>query len=173
MNRVVARELARRFRDQHGVASRSQLLALGVSRALLARRLRSGEWEPVGRRVVRLAGSQPTTEQQLLGYCLAAGPSAVASHDSAAWLWKLAPPPTRHHLTVGRTSSARAVGAYVHKPRVFPCEVAMVRHIPCTSPPRTILDLAGTSSPEQLGQVVDRAVADKLVSTEALDAELG
>ncbi len=60
MSRIATRELARRFRDQHGVVSRSQLQALGVSRNMVQHRLGTGEWEKLSPKTVRLAGSART-----------------------------------------------------------------------------------------------------------------
>ena len=168
-----ASELARRFRDQYGVVSRAQLSALGISAGTIKRRLATGEWELLGPRVVRLGGSSPTPEQHLLGLCLAAGPTAVASHLSAAWLWRLSDVPERHAVTVARGLSGRVRGADVHRPRVYPAEVVTYRHIPCTGPLRTIVDMASVSTPDELEQVVDQALASKLVTLEGLEAELG
>ena len=149
MTRVVTRELVHRFRDQHGVISRSQLNALGVSSRALRRRLASGEWEQVGHRAVRLASSRQTPEQDLLAQCLAAGPTAVASHQSAAWLWRLAEVPDRHAVTVPRSLSGRRLTCDVHRPIDFPARIAMVANIPCTDPLRTIVDAAAVMTSEE------------------------
>ena len=172
MRAVAARELARRLRDQHGVISRDQLRAIGVGPAMVAQRLQSGEWEAVMPSVVRLAGSAPTPEQRLFAECLAVGPAAIASHLSAAWLWRLTGPPDRHHLTVPRATSARAGSAHVHRPRDFPAQVASVKQIPCTTPLRTIVDVAGLCRPEELGDIVDNALSKRLVDVPSVEAEL-
>jgi len=172
MRAVGARELARRFRDQHGVLSRDQLRAIGVSPGIVRRRLQSGEWETVVPRVVRLSASARTPEQRLLADCLAVGPSAIASHLSAAWLWHLSEPPERHHLTVPRALSARSAAARVHRPRDFPAQVAMLKQIPCTTPLRTIVDVAGLCPPDELEDIMDRALSAKLVDIAGVEAEL-
>lgn len=166
------RELAKRFRDQYGIVSRSQLYALGASRALVRRRLATGEWEAMNGRVVRLASAAPAPEQQLLGLCLAAGPGAVASHLSAAWLWHLCELPERHAITVARTMSSRTMGGDVHRPRQYPSRVVVQRGIPCTTPLRTIVDAAAVCTPDELEDVVDRALANRLVSVDGIEAEL-
>jgi very-short-patch-repair endonuclease len=173
MKPVVSREVARRFQDQHGVISRAQLQALGVSRAVVRTLLASGQWEELGPKVVRLAGTSPTPEQDLLGLCLRAGPAAIASNLSAAWLWQLTGVPARHAVTVPRTFSGRTIGGEVHRPRDFPAQMVVLRRIPCTNPLRTIVDVAGVSTPDELEGILDRALAGKLVTVEAVDAELG
>jgi very-short-patch-repair endonuclease len=171
MSRIATRELSRRFRDQHGVVSRSQLQALGVGSRAVQRRLATGEWEAPSSKTVRLAGAARTPEQDLFALCLTAGPSATASHQSASWLWQFSPSPARHAVTIPRTSSGRAVIGDVHRPRDFPGHVGVVRNIPCTDPLRTIVDVAAVTSPEDLEDIVDRALASKMVSLEAIDAE--
>ncbi|HXW78831.1 MAG TPA: type IV toxin-antitoxin system AbiEi family antitoxin domain-containing protein [Acidimicrobiales bacterium] len=172
MTRVVTRELVHRFRDQHGVISRSQLNALGVSSRALRHRLATGEWEQVGHRAVRLAGSRATPEQDLLAQCLAAGPAAVASHQSAAWLWRVADVPERHAVTLPRSVSGRRLTCDVHRPIDFPLRIAMVANIPCTDPLRTIVDAAAVMTSGDLELLVDRALARRIVTLEGIDAEL-
>jgi Transcriptional regulator, AbiEi antitoxin len=172
MIRTSTRELVHRFRDQHGVISRSQLNALGVNSRALRRRLATGEWEPVGHRAVRLAGSRQTPEQDLMAQCLAAGPAAVASHQSAAWLWHLAEVPDRHAVTVPRSLSCRRLTCDVHRPVDYPAHIAIVANIPCTDPLRTIVDTAAVMTPEELELMVDCALAGRLVTMDGIEAEL-
>jgi hypothetical protein len=143
-----------------------------VNSRTLRRRLATGEWEQVGHRAVRLASSRQTPEQDLLAQCLAAGPAAVASHQSAAWLWRLAEVPGRHAVTVPRSLSGRRLNCDVHRPIDFPARIAMVANIPCTDPLRTIVDAAGVVTSEELELIVDRALASGLVTMDGIDAEL-
>lgn len=172
MNRTATRELARRFRAQHGVVSRSQLYALGVTTSMVRRRLATGEWEKLSSKTVRLSGSGHTPEQDLLALWLTAGPSAVASHQSAAWLWRFADVPPVHAVTLPRGASGRAVNGRVHRPQEFPSHVVTLRNIPCTDPLRTIVDAAAVVSPEELDGIIDRALASQVVCMEAIEREL-
>ncbi len=172
MTRISNRELARRFRDQHGVISRSQLRALGASRHMVQRRLNTGEWERVSPKTFRLVGAGRSPQQDLFALCLTAGPTAVASHQSAAWLWQFANPPEHQAVTVARSSSSRTDIGEVHRPRDFPAHIVTLRNIPCTDPLRTIVDVAGVTSPEDLEGIVDRALASKVVSMDAITTEL-
>ncbi|MGH9055237.1 MAG: type IV toxin-antitoxin system AbiEi family antitoxin domain-containing protein [Acidimicrobiales bacterium] len=56
MQRLESRELRSRFRDHHGVVSRSELRVLGVTSKTERAMVAKGEWERVGRNVVTPAG---------------------------------------------------------------------------------------------------------------------
>jgi hypothetical protein len=169
---VDARELRRRFRDQHSLVTRSQLRLLGVGWKEERRQLERGEWEMFSPTVVRLAGSRRTPEQALMAACLAGGPSAVGSHESAAWLWGIGPVPDRHAITVSRGVSRPVGAARVHRPKDYP-EHVVVRHgIPLTNPLRTLVDLGSVVTGDRLHEAVDRALASKLVTVEGMEAEL-
>lgn len=73
----------------HGVVSRAQAVALGLSVRQIERALRTRELQPLYRGVYVLGGVVPSAKTRLLGACLAAGPEAVGSHRSAAWAWNL------------------------------------------------------------------------------------
>jgi hypothetical protein len=172
MKPTQARELQARFRAQHGLVTRAELRALGMTSRLERQQIESGEWELVGPTVVRLSGAPRTPEQDLLAACLWAGPSAVASHQSAAWLWGLWDFPRRHATTVARGVSARPRGADVHRPREPPAHVVMHRGIPCTNPLRSLVDLAAVVTEDGLDGAIDRAVASRLLAAEGIEAEV-
>ncbi len=172
MKQVQSRELTHRFRSQHGVVSRSELRLLGIPDWAERTKVARGEWERIGKRVVRLAGAPATPEQRLMAACLDAGPSAVASHQSAAWLWELCPLPDRPAVTVARNMPRRIQGVEVHRPLERPARVSVRHGIPCTDPLRTLLDLAGVCEREILDGAVDRALARRLVSVPAIEAEI-
>ena len=88
---------------------------------------------------------------------LQAGPQAIASHASAAWLWDLpgfAPGTT---VTRPRSHGDRATGG--HRPTVVPPHhVTVLREIPVTSLPRTIFDLAAGHDLGRMARLVDTVV---------------
>jgi very-short-patch-repair endonuclease len=173
MRKLDARQVSTRFRRQHGVAARSELRGLGVTAGMEAVRVARGEWERPTARVVRLAGSPRSPEQGLMIALLEAGPAAVASHESAAWLWGLLPAPARHAVTMSHVASARKGPFTLHRLRGGPPTVVTRRGFPVTNPLRTLVDLAGVVSSDQLDTAVDRAVASRLVTVEGIAAELG
>ncbi len=172
MKKLDLRQVGARFRRQYGVAARSELRALGVTAKNEQARVARGEWERPSARVVRVAGSPRSPEQDLMVALLEAGPAAVASHQSAAWLWGLLPPPARHAVTVGMASRWRPGRFDVHRLKGEPPAVSVCRNIPTTNPLRTLVDLAGDVSNDVLDDAVDRAVAAKLVTVAALEAEV-
>jgi very-short-patch-repair endonuclease len=173
MKPVEQRELGHRFRNQHGLITRQELRLLGVTASEERRRRAAGEWEVAGPGVLRLAGSPRTPEQGLLAACLACGATAVASHRSAAWMWGLLDqPPDRPAVTVARTGRTRVRRVEVHRPVDYPAHVVVVRRVPCTNPLRTLVDLAAVTPSGVLDSAVDRALAKRLLTVGAIDAEL-
>src|ERR1700722_4047205 len=135
MKPIEARELRARFRDQHGLVTRRESRGLGVTAAQERHRLATGEWELAAPGVIRLAGAPRTPEQALMAACLAAGPSGVASHQSAAWLWGLLDrAPDRPAVTTSRGANGQLRGMDVHRPVDYPAHMVTVRRIPCTNP---------------------------------------
>lgn len=87
---------------------------------------------------------------------LACGENAVLSHRSAAALWKIRPP-VSGSIQVTAHSKTRERGALIQHSSDLPAdEVTIEDGIPVTTVPRTIFDLAATSSIE----VVEYAFAE-------------
>lgn len=118
-------------------------------------------------------GDVLTPAGELLAACVGAGPPAVASHRSAAWLWGLvgdAPP--RPEITVALTQRPRRPNLQVHRRGdIDPASTSLRRAVPCTNPLRTLADL-GEVDPASLDGAVDRALAVRLVTVEGLLAEI-
>lgn len=166
------RELNRRFAAQYGLVTTADLRALGVDSRIERRRLESGEWVRIGKHVIRLASRAASHEQVALAACLEAGTWALASHQSAAWLWGLTGAPRRHSVAVPRRFCPVVAWADVHRTSDPPAVSRLVRGIPVTDPLRTLVDLAATSDPGTLDAAVDRALAAQLVTVEGLTAEV-
>lgn len=172
MRTLDLRQISARFRRQYGVAGRRELRGLGVSADYERVRVARGEWERPTSRVLRLAGSPVSPEQALMIALLDVGSAAVASHQSAAWLWGMLPPPERHAVTVGLDTRWRPGPFDLHRLQGAPPATTARRSIPATNPLRTLVDLAGVVTPDVLDDAVDRAVASKLVTVEGVEAEL-
>src|SRR5713101_1944212 len=101
MYRALRREIDTILRNQHSTICGEQARRAGLSQAQICRLATTGEWDRVHRGVYRTASSVPTFEQRLMAACLAGGPTAVVSHESAAWIWQLlASPPSRPTISV-------------------------------------------------------------------------
>jgi hypothetical protein len=159
----------------HGIISRAQAQDLGLTEEQINRALRSGRWASLHRGVYRRAGEPAGPQARLYAACLAAGPSAVASHASAAWLWELGPgPPSRPCVTVALSRSARLQGVDQHRRNDVDYERVLVRlGIPVTDPIRTLADLGAGAAAAELDDAVDRALARRLVTVEGLEHEVG
>lgn len=146
---------------QHGVVSRRQLLAVGVSGDTIDMRLRQGRLVGVHRGVYAVGHAELRDEGRWLAAVEAHGAGAALSHFSAGSLWELgefALLPI--HVTVtGGGGRALRRGLRVHRVVSLPRdEVAFRRAIPVTTVSRTIADLAGTVSDRQLEQMIRSAV---------------
>lgn len=167
-----SRELRRRFASQYGLVTRAQLRALGVDSRVERRKIQSGQWSRVGKTVIRLVSNGRSLEQGLLAACLGAGPAAVASHQSAAWLWGLLEPPRRPSIVVPREFCPSLPWCDVHRTSVPPLTLHQIRGIPVTDPLRTLVDLAAVIDGAVLDAALDRALAKQLVTVEGLLAEV-
>ena len=129
--------------DQLGLAARRQLIARGVNADTVDAAVTRGHLLPAARGVYRLPGVPDTFEVRMRAQLLAAGPGALYSHRTAAWLWNLLDPPDRHELSVPRAHRPRALPARVHRSRDLHLAIpGAVRGLPVTGVGRTILDCA-------------------------------
>jgi hypothetical protein len=166
-----AKAIARRFQAQYGVAGRRELRALGISARVEQTRVASGEWDRPTPGVVRVVAAPRIPEQALMIGIIEAGADAVASHQSAAWLWDLLPAPNQHAVTVKQGNGRHIPHVSVHRLSDPPL-VSVLRNIPCTNPLRTLVDLAAVAERMTVVDAVDRALAKKLVTVEGLEAEI-
>lgn len=170
MKEAVLRLLA----TQEGVLSRGQALEAGMTSSQIAQMLRGGTWQRLHTGIYRLAGAPATDYGRLLAACLAR-PLAVASHESAAWLWGLVPsPPAVPTLSVPRRAGHRCAGVVIRQVADLPAaRIVTWRRIPCTNPLRTLVDFAGVAPADATDDAVDRALATRLVTVDGLLAEVG
>jgi hypothetical protein len=148
---------------QHGVVSREQLLDAGVDRHLLDHRVIAGRLHVVYHGVYSVGHRALPIDGRRMAAALAAGPSAVLSHRTAAAVWQLKP---SEHLEVTAPTERRRPGIRMHRSSLLPDEMTAVRGIPVTTVPRTVLDLAGVLPRYQLERVLNeteiRGLKDRL-----------
>ncbi|MCA1843619.1 MAG: type IV toxin-antitoxin system AbiEi family antitoxin domain-containing protein, partial [Actinobacteria bacterium] len=162
------------FAAQHGVIGRRQALAAGLTPRIVEWHVRNGTWTAVHRGVYRLSGTATTWRQRVMAACLAAGPGAVASHRAAGALWGLdGVVEGRPEITVATSGGREPAGVVVHHTRgLQPADRASVDGIPCTSAARTLVDLAGVLTPDQLEVALDSALRDRLTAAGYLQRRL-
>ncbi|MEX0992370.1 MAG: type IV toxin-antitoxin system AbiEi family antitoxin domain-containing protein [Solirubrobacterales bacterium] len=154
---------------QHGLVARAQLVGLGLGHGAIDYRVRCGRLHNVHRGVYAVGHRVLSREGRWMAAVLVAGRDAALSHRSAAALWGV------HKSARGRieVSVPRAVrshaGLQVHVSRVRPDEVTALHGIPVTTPPRTLLDLAGAVGRRQLERAIEEA--EVLQLTDALSLE--
>src|SRR5689334_25270116 len=81
--------IAARAERQHGVVARSQLLADGIGRRAIDRRIATGLLRPLHRGVFAVGHRALRREGWWMAAVLAAGPGAALSYRSAAELWAI------------------------------------------------------------------------------------
>ena len=140
---------------QHGVVSRRQLRAAGVTPDAVKHRLADGRLTRLHRGVYRL-GPTHTAFTSPMAAVLACGRTAVLSHHAAGWLHGIRPEP-RGSLDVTVTSGhpESRPGIRVHRAREV--DRVVVSGIPVTTVPRTLLDLAVEVSERELRRAIEEA----------------
>jgi very-short-patch-repair endonuclease len=147
---------------QHGVVTRQQLMAAGLSAGAVWRLLRKGRLRAIHQGVY-LTGPVESPGARPLAAAFAVGPGALVSHATAARLWEVWP--ARDGQPVDITPSAASLGGRRHQAGIrlhhtvpVPAsERAELDGIPLTAPGRTLIDLAAIAETRQLEQAVARA----------------
>ena len=157
---------------QHGVIALAQALGLGLSWGQVQHRVRTGRWTRVAPGIFVMAGTPSTWEQATMVACLAAPTGAVASHHSAAALHHLLEPPAIPEVTVPRGRSGRSRRATVHRSVVSAADVTAIGEIPVTAAARTVVDCAAFLPYEELCELLDDALCERLCTTRELGAAM-
>ena len=162
VNRLAAR--------QYSLAQRKQLLDLGMTPRQIQARLDAGWLVPVHRSVYRVPAGTSPSEQAVLAACLATGAEAVASHRSAAMLWRLrGVGGARAEITVVGNRHVRLSSVVVHRTDTLdPVDVSRRSRIPVTTPARTLLDLGAVAPVEVVESALEDALMRRLVGFELL-----
>lgn len=167
-------KLAAHFDHHHGVISRQEALALGLSPTQVVRLHTSGRWQRVLPGVYAPSGVALRAAGRLTAACLYAGPAAVASHRSAAWLWGLLPAPAVPAVSTRRGRPRPRPGLEVHLAEDLDEKRVRTWHgFRTTDPLRALADLGAVAGRRELTDAVDRAVASGLVTLDGLEAEIG
>jgi hypothetical protein len=129
---------------QHGVVAYRQLIALGVSRRAIQRRVEMGRLHRLSRGVFAVGHRALTRRGRIMAVVLAAGRGAIVSHRTAAELHgTLDGRDGRIHVTVATPRRQRR-GVRLHFSEIPDDEREIVDGIPVTTVARTLFDLAGT-----------------------------
>jgi hypothetical protein len=136
---------------------RTQLLEAGVTKHEIDRRLRTGALIPEHRGVYRVGHRAPSVEARYLAAAWACGEAAVLCGKAAAYLQSLTkggPPPAEVMAPVAR----RLRGIITHRVRrINAQETTVLRGIPITTVPRTLVDVAKDMGDEELAHACHEA----------------
>jgi very-short-patch-repair endonuclease len=155
---------------QHGVVSRGQLLAAGLSGPAIHHRLENGRLHRVHRGVYAVGRPQVDRYGRWLAAVLACGPCAVLSHRSAAALWSfLAGDPDQVEVSVPVQVHRTRPGLVVHRrSNLAPRHLTEREGIPVTSPARTLVDIASQLPSGKLEAAVNEADRLDLIGPDEL-----
>jgi len=146
-------------RSQHGRVSRVQLLARGIDRKRIDRWLADGRLRTVYRGVYAVGHTAPSPYGDYMAAVLACGDSAALSHRPAAYVMRLRagrPPPPE--VTVSTTADRRRPGIVIHRVKTLHVlDTSTLDGIRITTVPRTLLDLARTTTLAQLTRLCHEA----------------
>ncbi|MEO7429946.1 MAG: DUF559 domain-containing protein [Acidimicrobiales bacterium] len=166
--------IAELARGQHAVFTGGQAVERQVSRRQLQHRVEIGQLTRIDHDVFHIAGAPLSWESRVLGFVLAAGPHAVASHRCAAALWGFegfgrGTP----EITVPRGQRFRRTSARVHESTDLDrCGRRLRAGIPVTDPSRTLLDLARRLGDDRLWRAIESARRQQLTTWSELIAVL-
>jgi len=147
---------------------------LGMSESAIAHAIATGRLHRVFRGAYALATSRVSRRGRLSAAVLACGKGSVISHRSAgALLGLLDDEPAVIDVIPSREQGREIDGIRFHRVRApRRDEVGTVDGIPCTSPARTLVDLAGTVGDWTMRSCFERAAQRKLLDVPAIEASM-
>lgn len=170
VNHAIA-ELAER---QHGVVSRRQLRRLGLGDSTITARVASGYLQPLFRETFAVGHRAIAIKGRMLAAVLACGPGAVLSHGSAAeliGLWDKQPVPV--DVISPKWSGRKIKDIRWHRVLApISAEIEFRDEIPCTTPSRTLVDMAGRLGWVSLRRLVEQAAVLRLLDVTEIDLVL-
>lgn len=168
----MSRRTWRLAHEQHGVITRSQLLALGLSPKAIKHRAARGRLHPLYRGVFAVGRRDLTQYGRWIAAVLSCGTDAVLSHSSAAALWGFGTEASRIELSVSGSRFPRRPGISVHRRTTLPQDVTHRHGIPVTTPVATLIDLATRLSRQRLEAAISEADKLNLTDPERLRSAL-
>jgi very-short-patch-repair endonuclease/predicted transcriptional regulator of viral defense system len=154
--------IARLAARQYGVVARTQLLEIGVGSRAIEHRLEKGRLHPVHRGVYAVGHRVLSREARSMAAVLAIGGDAVLSHSWAAGLWGIRHPANSRIEVTAPRRVRPPTGVKVHRRTLPADEVTVLRAIPVTTVPRTLLDLATILDGRQVERAIEEAEVRRL-----------
>jgi hypothetical protein len=163
---------------QHGVVSRRQLIAAGVTPSAIRYRVGTNRLHVAHFGVYAVGHPLLSLNGRYMAAVLACGDQAVLSHRDAAALLGLLPVASGAIEVTTPKTGIRVRGVAAHRTRRLPADEQMLcKRIPCTTVARTLVDLAGALQVRRLRQAVEQSlvlrVFDQAATARALDGARG
>lgn len=156
---------------QYGLVALWQLETLGFDAQLARKRVAAGRLHRIHQGVYALGHPLLSEKGHLLAAVLACGPGAVLSHRSAASLHGLLDDGRARIDVIAPNRRGRApAGIAAHRDGTLTLlDRTVIDGIPCTSLPRTLLDLAARESPRALRFAVTQAEVERVFDLRAVE----
>lgn len=153
------------------MVARAQLCERGLSEEGIAQATASGRLYPVFWSTYAVGHRSLGLHGRLMAATLACGDGTVVSHGSAAWLlglWEAKPAEVE---VIAPVEAGRKIGGIRRRfvPSPPKSQMVALHRIPCTSPSRTVVDLAGLCSASTLEAVVEQAAVLRVLDVPAID----
>jgi hypothetical protein len=141
----------------HGVASRAELLAVGLSGDQIDRRIAAGSLIVAYRGIYLVGHRPPTAAARYMAAVKACGAGALLSGMAAAWIWDLVRGPAPSPEVT--TSTERRVPGITTKRRrrMSPKDSTQRQGIPVTTVPTTLIAISSLLSFDELAKAVHEA----------------
>jgi len=161
-------------RDQHGVVTRRQLLALGLSAQAIQHRITKGRLHRVDHGIYAVGRPELTRRGQWMAAIRSCGSRAVLSHRSAAALWGIGREGEDGiEVSVPFASPRKRQGVIVYRrPKLRPADVTTHEGIPGVTPVLTLIGFASRVGRAELERAVNEADRLELTDPESLYDEL-
>jgi very-short-patch-repair endonuclease len=164
-------EVAALAEQQHGVVARRQLRELGMADAAIDHAIVAGRLFPLFRAAFGVGHAHVGSRGRMLAAVLACGADAVVSHGSAAFLlglWEREP--RAIHVIAPNELGRKIPGIRRHfVPTPLGQEVMAHEVIPCASPSRIIVDLAGSVGDVSLRRTIEQAAVLQVLDVAEID----
>jgi very-short-patch-repair endonuclease len=169
-----AERLWRLAAQQHGVVARKQMRFLGMSDDVIDHAVAVGRLHRVFHGVYAVGHPRKDQRSRLMAAVLACGNGAFVSHRSAAALLGLIDEgPVVIDVIAPRSRGRKIDGIRLHLVRPPRLEETGTMHgIPCTSPARTLVDLAGTVGEWTLRSAFERAARQNMLDIPAIERSI-
>lgn len=159
---------------QQCLVTRRQVHDAGGTDADVKWRLHTGRWRQLHPGVYLMGPGPATWNQRLMAACLAAGPTAVATHLAGALVWDLDVTRTAPIvITAPHDGEPDPAGALVHRSRQLdPADRRVVNGIPVNRAESVLLEVASIGQPLLLEKAVHGAVRRRLVTETSINVWL-